>query len=219
MKQMPANLRRTLVLPFLVIGLMPSCARHIAQGVESVAALEAPPVISDADRQAAQRELDAAANGRKTRDILDDMLRIEAVAPGFAGLFLDKDGSLVAMLVNPENEGRVRYAIDELKTRREPGQFNSLAFVKVVRVRHAVFPLSLLVAWQSVLWSQVARIAGVNAIGVDVMSNRVRVGVVDKTSTPGVWNVVRKLGIPDRAVRIEILGEIRPISGSRADLP
>ncbi len=216
---MPANLRRTFFLPLLVIGLGPSCTSHVAKAVESPAALETPPVISAADRQAAQRELDAAANGRKTKDILDDMLRIEAVAPGFAGLFLDKDGSLVAMLANPQNEDRVRCAIDELKARREPGRFNSLAFVKVVRVRPAVFPLSLLIAWQEVLWHHVARVAGVNSIGVDVMSNAVRVGVVDETSTPGVWSVVRELGIPDRAVRIEIHGEIRFLSGSRADLP
>lgn len=125
--------------------------------------------------------MEAALNGRTNHDILDAMLRVEAVAQGFAGYFLDKDSALVARLVRPENEGRLRAAIAEL------------------------------MAWQDEIWQQIVRVDVVTAIAVDIINNKVRIGIVHANGSALVQDLVRKLEVPDDAVRIEVVGQPRTL--------
>jgi hypothetical protein len=169
------------------------------------------PISAEAHAKAAKRRIEAAVNTHGFRGIMDDMLRIEAVAPGFAGYYVEKDTVLIALLVDPENEARLRAATAELKGRREPGTFNSLSLTKVVRIVPAMYSLSELAAWQDLMFGVIAKFDVLTSVGVDITHNKVRIGITEAAGEPVMFEAVRKLGVPGDAVRIEVTGRIRTL--------
>ena len=166
------------------------------------------PISAEAHAEAAKQRIEEAVNKTRFRGIMDDMLRIEAAAPGFAGYYVGKDTVLFALLVNPESEARLTAATAELKGRRELGKFNSLSLTKVVLIVPATYSLSQLVAWQDLMWRTIARLDVVSAVGVDITHNKVRIGITHAGGEPGVLDAARMLGVPRDAVRIEVIGRL-----------
>ena len=169
------------------------------------------PISAETHAQAARRHVEAAMNGRTSRDILDIMLRIEGVAPGFAGYFIEKDTILVALLVNLENEGRLRTATAELKESHEPGRFNTLSLTKVLRVSPAKYSVSQLVAWQDLMWRTISKFDVLSLVHVDITHNKVRIGISEAAGESVMWEAMRKLGVPSDAVRVEVVGRFHTL--------
>ena len=160
-------------------------------------------------------QLLAAQNGRQQRGVQDDMLRIEAVAPGFAGFYLDSNGDIVARLTNVSIQNKVEGAIRELIARREIGYFNPWRSVKHISFAPATFPLSRLIAWQDDLTPLVLRIDGCYSIGVNEQANQVIVGVTPRARESAA-RLIRARGVPDAALSFEVSEAIpRAGSGSR----
>src|SRR6266704_1038322 len=77
----------------------------MAQPSRPPAAVAIPQRMSMAEYQKlAEREVSAAVQGRKSRGPQDEMLRIEALAPGFAGFYKDSTGALVLLITKPANQ-------------------------------------------------------------------------------------------------------------------
>jgi hypothetical protein len=155
----------------------------------------------------------AAQNGRQLRGPQDDALRIEAVAPGFAGFYLDSNGDLVARLTNMSNQNRADSALRQLIARREVGYFSPLASVRHISFALATFPLSRLIAWQNDLTPLVLRIEGCYSIGVNEQANQLIVGVTPRARGSAA-RLIRARGVPDAAVSFEV-SEAIPMLGSR----
>lgn len=160
-------------------------------------------------------QLSAAQNGRQQRGVEDDMLRIEAVAPGFAGYYLDSNGDIVARLSNVSNQSKAEGAIRQLIARREVGKFNPLGSVKHISFAPATFPLSRLIAWQDDLFPLLAGITGFSSIGVSESANQLIVGVT-ASAREAAAGVIRARGVPDAAVSFRVAeGTIHAASGLR----
>lgn len=115
------------------VSLLTACTPERSQGpkpmdVGRVLSLSQPQVNALAGSQ-----ISAAQKGRQERGLEDDMLRIEAVAAGFAGFYLDSNGDIVARLTDAATQAKAEGAIRQLIARREIGKFNSLANVKHIR--------------------------------------------------------------------------------------
>jgi hypothetical protein len=153
----------------------------------------------------------AAQNGRQLRGSQDDALRIEAVAPGFAGLYLDSNGDIVARLTNVSNQNKADSAIRQLIARREVGYFNPWGSVKHITFAPATFPLSRLIAWQDDLTPLVLHIDGCYSIGVNEQANQLIVGVT-AGARDSAARLIRARGVPDAAVAFQV-SELRPRAG------
>jgi hypothetical protein len=157
-------------------------------------------------------QLLAAQNGRQQRGPQDDALRIEAVAPGFAGFYLDSNADIVARLANMSNQNKADSALRQLIARREVGYFNPFGSVKHISFAPATFPLSRLIAWQDDLSPLVLRLDGCYSIGVSESDNRLIVGVTPRARESAA-RLIRARGVPDAAVSFEVSQAI-PRAGS-----
>jgi hypothetical protein len=168
--------------------------------------------MTAAERDSLSRaQIRAAVEGRITRGIQDDMLRIEAVAPGFAGMYRGPDGELVAMLVDRGSEPQARAMLQQLIAHREPHKFNSLSTVKKIRFVDARFSLSELISWQEDLIRFAGRLPEFSAIGVRERDNAVSVSVTSEGARRRVMSIATARGIPAGGVVVEVGLPIRAL--------
>ncbi|MFL5381693.1 MAG: hypothetical protein ACJ8GN_04150 [Longimicrobiaceae bacterium] len=120
-----------------------------------------------------------------------------AEVPGFAGFYLQNDGTPVILLTDPAQRGAAhRYLAAELAQARHgrlAGAPQPPLFVK------AAFDFAQLKGWADQLTPLLAR-ADVYLIDVDEAHNRVLLGVADATATGAVRAEAARLGIPANAV-------------------
>lgn len=142
------------------------------------------------------------ASKMETHD--DLLLRVERAAPGFGGMYVDKDGRLAVFLKDPAQLPAARAAIETVF-----GQGTIPA-----GGAHAVagqYTMSQLAAWTRRA-GRVLELPGVVFVDLDEARNRVAVGVEDDSRTPSVQKMLASLDIPRAAVVIETTEPIKPVA-------
>lgn len=152
-----------------------------------------------------------ALQGRRLRGGQDDMLRVEAVAAGFAGYYLDANERVV--LLQKPTVGISAAAIRQLVYDLYADSPDNVARVlmstaKEAEIRDAQFSLSALVAIEQAVLARSREIPGFVGDGAVVPRNVVELGIADESSVPGALSVTRSLGIPDSALAFNVMGRI-----------
>jgi hypothetical protein len=146
----------------------------------------------------------AESQDRSRVQTYDDLLvRVEERAPGFGGMFLDSDGRLAVYLLDTSQLRTARLAIESVfGSNRIPA-----AGIKALQGQYGV---SQLKAWTSRA-GRVLGMPGVTIVDLDEGKNRVTIGIDDRARTRAVEEALSSLGIPRKAVLIEVTSPIRPV--------
>jgi hypothetical protein len=131
----------------------------------------------------------------------DEFARVaRAEVPGFAGFYLQDDGTPVVRLVDPSQRGAAqRYLAQELiraRAGRRAGAPAQPVFIG------AAYDFAQLKEWSESLHPLLSSRADVYLIDVDEVGNRVLLGVADATAIGAVRAEAARLGIPAAAVEV-----------------
>jgi hypothetical protein len=132
-----------------------------------------------------------------------------ADVPGFAGFYLQDDGTPVVRLVDPAQKNAARrYLARALTEVRRGRRANAPSEPKFVQ---AEFDFAQLHGWSEQLHPLLTSRGDVYSIDVDEVGNRVLLGVADAGAIGAVRAEAARLGIPARAVfaRTEAKPEVR----------
>jgi hypothetical protein len=131
------------------------------------------------------------------------LLRVERSAPGFGGMFVDRDGRLAVYLMDGTQLPAARVAIE--------AAFGSDA-IPAAGI-HAVageYTVSQLAVWTEQA-AALMELPGVTFVDLDEARNRVAIGVDDSSKTHTVQQVLSSLDIPRAAVVVDISDPVRPV--------
>lgn len=124
-----------------------------------------------------------------------------AEVPGFAGFYLEDDGTPVIRLTDPRQRGAAeRYLAHELaggRRGRNAGAPQRPVF------RDARYDFAQLKAWADPLAALATSREDVYTIDVDEVENRVRVGVADQGAIAAVRAEAARIGVPGDALFVE----------------
>ena len=133
----------------------------------------------------------------------DLLLRVERAAPGFGGMYVDKDGQLAVYLTDSSRLPAARAAIVAV--------FGPAAVPAAgMRAVAGQYTLSQLAAWTKRA-TRVMELPGVVFVDLDEAQNRVAIGVDDSSRTEAVRKRLTALEIPPAAVVVEITDPIEPL--------
>jgi len=135
----------------------------------------------------------------------DRLLRVEQQAPGFGGMFIDRDGTLAIYLLDQSQLPAALAAIDSVFG----PQTVPPAGVKVLQGQYTI---SQLKQWTDLL-RDLLTMPGVTTLDLNEATNRVTVGISDSSLIPSVERTLQSQAIPREAVSIDVTGEIRPLGG------
>jgi hypothetical protein len=137
-------------------------------------------------------------------ETFDDLLgRVEARAPGFGGMFIDREGRLVVYLLDTTQLPAARSAIEAV--------FGSSQVPAAgVRALQGQYRISQLKLWTERAGA-VLKMPGVTMVDLDEAKNRVTIGVEDGSRTRAVEQLLSSLKVPRKAVVIQVTGQIRPL--------
>ena len=123
-----------------------------------------------------------------------------AEAPGFAGFYLENDGTPVILVTDPSQRGAAqRYLAQELAASRRGRLKNAPQQPVFKTVAHDFAQLQ---EWSEALHPMLQR-EGVYLIDVDEVNNRVLVGVADATAVGAVRSEAARLGVPAAALEVK----------------
>jgi hypothetical protein len=156
-----------------------------------------PPVSPESGGASANR----AAPQAEFRTPDDEFARVaRAEVPGFAGFYLQNDGTPVVLLTDPAQRGAAqRYLAREFVRARRGRHANAPTqpiFLK------AAYDFAQLKEWSEALHPMLAR-SDVFLIDVDEVGNRVLVGVQDASAIAAVRAEGARLGIPANALFVQ----------------
>lgn len=174
---------------------------------------------------AAQVELAAAAHGRNTRGVEDEILRMENAVPGLGGMFRDAAGMINIYVPRGSNAGSVKAAL----ARVAPGlglpqnARDQLADGSKVKLLDGDYAFSQLVAWEQAVAAKLRPGTGIYGVDADEAANRVRVLVTKDVAPAAVQQLAEAAGVPAAAIVTEvgsppslvnsIRGTFRPTAG------
>jgi hypothetical protein len=133
----------------------------------------------------------------------DLLLRVERAAPGFGGMFIDRDGRLTVYLMDSAQLPAARAAIEAAFGR-------GVIPAAGLRAVSGQYTLSQLAAWTQQA-AGVMELPGVTFVDLDEARNRVTVGIDDSSKTQAVQQILGSLDIPRGAVVIDTVDPIRPV--------
>ena len=170
-----------------------------------LATVPAPGLGSVPTETIAAREASPGLQDRSRMEIHDDLLvRVEERAPGFGGMFIDSDGRLVVYLLDTTQLPAARSAIESVfGSNRVPAAG--------VRVQQGQYTISQLKAWTARAGG-VLKMPGVTLVDLDEAKNRVTIGIEKRARTRAVEQQLSSLGVPRKAVVIEVTGPIWPVN-------
>lgn len=159
----------------------------------------------------AARQLQLAVAGRTTRGGQDDMLRIEATAPGFGGFYIDENEQVVIML-RPDlgtPHGQVRALINNKYRGSASHVIRTLmSSASKAEVHEAKFSLSQLIEYEQITLHAWKSIPGFVGDGIVIPRNVLEVRVENDGQVSAAQAVIKQLGIPDDAVDVSSIGPI-----------
>jgi hypothetical protein len=147
----------------------------------------------------------AGSQDRQSMQTHDDLLvLVEKMAPGFGGMFVDSDGRLVVYLLDTNQLPAARSAIQSVFGRDHVPAAG-------VRATRGQYTVSQLKAWTKRA-RDLLRMSGVTMVDLDDAKNRVTVGIENRSRRRQVEQRLSALDIPRKAVLIEVIGQIRPVT-------
>jgi hypothetical protein len=145
------------------------------------------------------------AQDPKKMETHDDLLlRVERAAPGFGGMYVDRDGQLAVFLTDNSKLPEARAAIAAVFG---PGTIPAAG----VRAVAGQYTLSQLAGWTKRA-TRVMQLPGVVFVDLDEAKNRVAIGVDGRSRTEAVQKMLTSLEIPRSAVVVEITDPIEPLA-------
>jgi hypothetical protein len=150
----------------------------------------------------------AAAPQAQVRTSDDEWARASrAEAPGFAGFYLQDDGTPVVRLVDGTKRGEVqRYIAQQIASARRGRNAGAPQQPVFLAAAHDFAQLK---EWSEQLHPLLSR-SDVYLIDVDEVGNRVSLGVADATAIGAVRSEAARLGIPASAVNVVTQGRPEP---------
>jgi hypothetical protein len=144
-------------------------------------------------------EPDPTPAGPSLDQIFLDMSRS---IPGFAGLFVDVDGTPTIQLVDTLRGDAARAAVQE--------RFSEVASVRngVLRVHRVAHSFDELDAWRTKLYSTGVP-TGVNMVDLDERNNVLRLGVTRSEDVAAVQKAALAAGIPADGLQVGVVPELR----------
>lgn len=143
-----------------------------------------------------------------------EQIEVAEQVPGFGGFFIDADRRFHGYVVDPSQTGAASTALRRILDRRRARSRGRLP--TEIAVTTASFGFVQLQTWRDVI-SQADHPA-MNAIGIDVAKNTVRVDVQDTVSALEMIRLTSGLGIPDAAVHIRVRSRERDFAGTLRDV-
>jgi hypothetical protein len=123
--------------------------------------------------------------------------------PGFAGYYLQEDGTPVVRLVDQSQRAAAqRYLAPQFAAAARRGHRSASAPVQQPIFKAATYDFAQLNAWSEALVPMLRR-SGVYLIDVDEVQNQVLVGVADGAAMAAVRSKAARLGIPEDALRFQ----------------
>lgn len=151
------------------------------------------------------RELQEASHGRTTRGEQDEMLRVEALVPGFGGFFVDTTGHIIVLLKDTTKARVVRALLDQrYRARSEHAVRQAVTNIGQADVRSSDFSLAELVAMQARLRRRTVAVPGMVAYGPNIAENRLVVAFTSRSQLEAGILTLARLGVPASAVRAEV---------------
>lgn len=143
----------------------------------------------------------AAAPQAQIRTQDDEHARVaRAEVPGFAGFYLQEDGTPVVRLVDPAQRGAAqRYLAQEFARARRGRRANAPTEPIFL---NAAYDFAQLKGWAEQVEGLLAR-SDVYLVDVDEVNNRVHVGVADNTAAGAVRSEAARMGIPAAALFVQ----------------
>jgi hypothetical protein len=153
----------------------------------------------------------AASQGQRQEpgrvETYDDLLvRVDDMAPGFGGMFVDADDSLAIYLLDTSQVAATRAAIDAV--------FGSKSFPARTRAVQGQYTVSQLKTWAERA-DALLEMRGVTIVDLDEGKNRVTIGLEDAARTDAVEQALLSLDVPRAAVLLKITGPINPVERRR----
>jgi hypothetical protein len=179
-------MRYTTSVPAAVLALLLTAACESADRVVAPE-VDARAVASQAAPQAQERTPD------------DEFARVaRAEVPGFAGFYLQPDGTPVVRLVNQGQRGAAQRYLAQEFARARHGRHANASQQPVFLP--AAYDFAQLKGWAEQLEPLMSSRGDVYLVDVDEVGNRVLLGVADATATGAVRAEAARLGIPASAV-------------------
>lgn len=153
-----------------------------------------------------------ALRGVRVRGEQDDMLRREAVLPGFGGFYID---SLDHMVVYMKSGSIIPIAtvrqvlVAAYSSRPEPRIQALMPEVANARIVSGDFSLSELIAIENRISQSTVRIPGFTGVGTSLAKNRVVVGFLDAADVDAGLTAIQSMRIPVNAIVGEVWGPIQ----------
>src|SRR5262245_47740611 len=136
-----------------------------------------------------------AQSPRRVDSLHDGFAEVEKRVPGFGGMFIGADGMLRVYLVDMTQSANVETEIIDVFGRdRLP--------VGTVHVLQGTYSFVQLKQWHDRHRLTTLGIPGVVSTGINEKTNRLKIGVLDKSVFPAVERSLSNLGIPRQAVTI-----------------
>lgn len=156
----------------------------------------------------AAREIAQAAGGRRQRGVEDEILQMEAAAPGVGGLYFDPAAQKFVLYLRDETD-HVRALAAARDLGQRIGEHRGIPEAAGLRagdvvIKRADFAFSHLPAWSQLLLAELANVPGFLALDADESTNRVVVTVVSPSLEPEVRRAAQAAGAPPSAVRVQI---------------
>jgi len=153
----------------------------------------------------------AATQGQRQEpgrvETYDDLLvRVDDMAPGFGGMFVDADDRLAIYLLDTGQLAATRAAIDAV--------FGSNSFPVRTRAVQGQYTVSQLKTWAERA-DALLEMRGVTLVDLDEGKNRVTVGLEDAARTEAVEQALLSLDVPRAAVLLKVTGPITPLGPRR----
>ncbi len=144
----------------------------------------------------------------RTRD--DRLAAVSALAPEFAGIYLDADGQTHLQLTSPTEEARRRAgdALVEVFGPDLPGGPRGAAIDTAV-LHRADHGFGALKQWYDRMLS-VLSLRGVVLTDIDERANRLQVGIAAADGERAVRGELGRLGVPNEVVEIAVVPEVTP---------
>lgn len=137
-----------------------------------------------------------------------DPLAIAQAVPGFGGYFIDADGSPTVYLTDPARRAEAEVAL--------AGFLDSFGWTASdLRVRQAQYDYQQLDAWYRAAWPLALAAPGAVSTDLDEGRNRLRFTGIDASALSNIAAAVSGLGIPARAIMLELRGPVRQVVGLR----
>ncbi|HEU4558149.1 MAG TPA: hypothetical protein VFS20_09880 [Longimicrobium sp.] len=181
-------MKYTRSLPAAVLAVLATAACDTAELVTPDASVPAAPAL-------------AAAPQAQIRTSDDEHARVaRAEVPGFAGFYLQEDGTPVVRLVDASQRGAAqRYLAQEFARARRGRHANAPTEPVFL---NAAYDFAQLKGWAGQVEGLLTR-SDVYLVDVDEVNNRVHVGVADNAAAGAVRSEAARIGIPAAALFVQ----------------